>query len=86
MILQKNVFQQNSSNVAANIQIPIPNKYLGCGYKLKGLVFCRNNGWIIENMDKRLTVAKLGDDSLVKNTPNAPEFICLPKPKSFGFQ
>ena len=44
MILQKNVFQQNSSNVAANIQIPIPNKYLGCGYKLKGLVFCRNNG------------------------------------------
>ena len=25
-------------------QIPIPNKYLECGYK--GLVFCRNNGWI----------------------------------------
>ena len=27
---------------------PIPNKYLGCGYK--GLVFCRNNGWLMENM------------------------------------
>ena len=24
------------------IQIPIPNRYLGFGYK--GLVFCRNNG------------------------------------------
>ena len=24
------------------IQIPVPNKYLGCGYK--GFVFCRNNG------------------------------------------
>ena len=34
----------------------IPNKYLGCGYK--GLVFCRNNGWIMENMDKGLTVPK----------------------------
>ena len=33
-----------------HIQIPIPNKYhLGCGYK--GLGFCRNNGWIMENMD-----------------------------------
>ena len=27
-----------------------------CGYK--GLVFCRNNGWIMENMDKGLTVPK----------------------------
>jgi hypothetical protein len=38
------------------IQIPIPNKYLGCGYK--GLVFCRNNGCEMENMDKGLTVPK----------------------------
>jgi hypothetical protein len=29
---------------------------LGCGYK--GLVVCRNNGWIMENMDKGLTVPK----------------------------
>ena len=27
---------------AAQIQMPLPNKYLGAGYK--GLVFCRNNG------------------------------------------
>jgi hypothetical protein len=40
------------------IQIPIQNKYLGCGYK--GLVFCRNNGRILENLDKGLTVPKWG--------------------------
>ena len=31
----------------------------------------------------------MGADSLAENTPNAPEFICpmcLPKPKSSGFQ
>ena len=31
----------------------------------------------------------MGADSLAENTPNAPEFICpicLPNPKSFGFQ
>jgi hypothetical protein len=33
-----------------------PNKYLGCGYE--GLVFCRNNGRLMENMDKGLTVSK----------------------------
>ena len=32
------------------IQITITNKYLGFGYK--GLVFCRNNGWLMENIDK----------------------------------
>ena len=32
------------------IQILFPSKYLGCGYK--GLVFCRNNGWFMSNMDK----------------------------------
>ena len=68
----------------AKIQIKIPNKYLGCGYK--GSVFCRNNSWIMENMDKGM---RMGADSLAENTPNAPEFICpicLPKPKSSGFQ
>ena len=40
----------------AQIQIPLPNKYLGFGYK--ELVFCRNNGWIMENMVKELTVPK----------------------------
>ena len=41
-------------------------------------------------MDKKLTVCtKMGADSLAENTQNAPEFICpicLPKPKSSGFQ
>ena len=35
--------------IIPQIQIPIPNEYLGCGYK--GLVFCSNNGWLMENMD-----------------------------------
>ena len=44
------------------------------GYK--GLVFCRNNGWIMENMDKGLTVPKqIGVESLSENTPNDTEFI-----------
>ena len=33
-----------------------PNRYLDFGYK--GLVFCRSNGWLMENMDKGLTVSK----------------------------
>ena len=40
----------------AQIQIPIPNKCLRFGYK--GLVFCRNNGWLVENVDKGLTLSK----------------------------
>ena len=63
---------------------------LGCGYK--GLVFCRNNGWIMRNMDKGLKVrhcTKMGADTSVENTPNTLEStcpICQLKPKSFGFQ
>ena len=41
---------------ATQLQILIPNKYFGCG--CKSLVFCRNIGWIMENMDKGLTVPK----------------------------
>ena len=41
------------------------NKYLGFGYK--GLVFCRNNGWLMEKMDKGLT----GSDKWAENTPYA---------------
>ena len=61
-----------------------PKWIMGCGYK--GLVFCRNSGWIMENMNKGL---KMGADSLSENTPNVPEFICpifCPSPKGFGFQ
>ena len=41
------------SLIAAKIQIPIPNKYLGLGFELG---FWINNGWLMENMDKGLTV------------------------------
>ena len=41
---------------AAQIQISIPSKYLGFGYK--GLVFFRNYGWLMENMDRGLLVPK----------------------------
>ena len=41
----------------------------------------------MENMDKGLTVQKLGTDKSAKNTPIAPKFMCpncLPEPKKFG--
>ena len=63
-----------------------PQKILGFGYK--GLVFCRNNGWLMENMDKGLTVPKWVLINQPKIPPNAPKFIfpnCLPKPKNFVF-
>jgi hypothetical protein len=41
---------------AVQIQIPLPNEYMWVGYK--SLVFCRNNGWMIKNMDKVLTLPK----------------------------
>ena len=43
----------------------------------------------MENMDKGLTLPKMGTDRTAENTPNAPKFICticLPKPKSSGCQ
>ena len=46
----------NPKFFAAQIQIQIPNKFLGCGYE--GFVLFRNNGRILENMDKGLTVPK----------------------------
>ena len=50
-----------------------------CGYK--GLVFCRNNGWIMENMDKGLTVTKW-----VLIVQQKIHQKSSPKPKSSGFQ
>ena len=55
----------------------------------KGLVFCRNNGCLMENMDKELTVPIWVRINWLENTPNAPKFMCpncLPMPKSLGFQ
>ena len=46
---------------------PDPKKYLGCEYK--GSVFCRNNDFIMENMDKGLTVPKWVLISLAENMP-----------------
>ena len=65
---------------------PIPNKYLGCRYK--GLVFCRNNGWIMKKMDKGLLLAKL----VLRVWPKIPQmpqnlsaqFVC-PRPKVLAF-
>ena len=71
----------NPKFFAAQIQIPIPNKYLGFGYK--GLIFCRINGWIIEIVDKGLAVPKMSADKLAENTPNAQKSIC---PNCLGAQ
>ena len=60
---------QNSKFFAAQIQIPIPNIYLGFGYK--GLEEME-----MENMDKGLHSIKIGADKLAENTPNAAKFIC----------
>ena len=38
--------------VQIQIQIPIPKKYLRCGYK--GLFICRNNAWLTKNTDEGL--------------------------------
>ena len=55
----------------AQIQIQIPNKYLGFGYK--GLVFCRNNGWSHRKHGQGTYSTKMGSDKLAKNTLNVPE-------------
>ena len=73
--------------LCTQIQIPIPNKYLGCWYK--GLVFCRNNGWIMESMDKGLTVPKWVHWIVRPKIPLMPQnlsaqFVC-PSPKVLEF-
>ena len=39
----------------------------------------------MENMEKGLTVSKMGADKLAKNTPKCPK-VYLPKPQSLGFR
>jgi hypothetical protein len=54
------------------IQIPIPNKYLGFGYK--DIVLCRNNGSLLNGKHGQGThITKMGADNSAKNTPNAPQ-------------
>ena len=69
------------------------------GVEYKGLVFCRNNCWIMENMDSQYQNQPfnllpfflngwMGADSPAENTPNASKNFspkCLPKPKSWRF-
>jgi hypothetical protein len=61
------------------IQIPIPNKYLGFGYK--GLVFWKNNGWL-------LTVPKciLINHSKIPQIPHnlSAQIVCT-SPKIWDF-
>ena len=63
---------------------PNPQKYLGCGYK----GFCRNNDWIMENMDKRLTLPKwvlIVWPKMPKMPQNlSAQFVC-PSPKYLDF-
>jgi len=52
---------------------------------IKRPIFGRNNGCLMENMDKELTVPKCAE-----NTPNAPNIICpiqfvCPSPKLWNF-
>ena len=67
----------------SQIQIPLPKKYLGVGYK--GLVFCRNNGWIMKKHRQGTHSTKMGADIPAENIPNPSKDFspkCLPKPKS----
>ena len=73
---------------ASQIQIPLPNRYLGVGYK--GLVFCRNNGWLMENMrmDKGLTVPKwvlINWQKITQMRKNLSAQIFYPSPKVWVF-
>ena len=75
----------DSKFIAAQIQMPIPNKCLGFAYK--GLVFCKSNG--DRNFGKHgqgiHSTKMIADSSAI----NAPKFVCpnsLPKPKNLGFR
>ena len=65
---------------------PNSPKNLRCGYK--GLVLCKNNGWIIEKMDKRLAVPKwvLTVWPKIHQMPQhlSAQFVC-PGPKIMDF-
>ena len=72
------IFQSLAKNKYLLLKNSNPNpKYLGCGYK--GLVFCRNNGWIMENIEKELTVQKRDADILAKKAQKFICPICLPR-------
>ena len=75
----KNIFNSVST---VDLVFLIGNKYLRC--RFKGLVFCRNNGWIMENMDKGLTVLKwvlIVWPKIPKMTQNLSTQLVWPNPK-----
>ena len=90
----------NPQFFAAQIQISIPKKlaicpktylnpkkYLGFGYK--SLVFCRNNGCIMENMDKGLTKQKwvlIVWPKIPQMPQNLSAQIVCPSPKVLDFK
>ena len=62
------------------------NEYLGRGYK--GVVFCRNYDWIMEKMDKGITVPKwvlIVQPKVPQMNQNlSAQFVC-PSPKVWDF-
>ena len=69
-----------------SLYIPILNIYLGFGYK--GLVFCRCNGWLMENIDRGLTVPKwelLNRPKIPQRPKNLSAQIVCPSPKVWDF-
>ena len=59
---------------------------MGFGYK--GLVSCRNNGWLLENMDKGLTVPKwvlINWPKILQMPQNLSVQIICPSPKVWDF-
>ena len=68
-----------AKSLILSTQIQIPTDF---GYK--GLFFGRNNDWLIENMDKGLTVPKWMLKNQPKKTPKCPK-IYHPSPKVWDF-
>ena len=76
----------NSWFFSSQIQIPIPNIHLGFGYN--GLIVCRNIDWLMENIDKELTVPKwvlLNGSKIPKMPQNVSTSIVCPIPKVWYF-
>ena len=67
---------------AIQIQIPIPNKYLG--FINKGLVFCKNIGLIKENMDMPKWVLIVWPEITQMPQSLSTQFIC-PSPNVLDF-
>ena len=57
-------------------------------FRYKGLVFCRNNDWLMKNMDKGLAVPKwalINWQKIPQKTPKVSVQIAYPSPKVLDF-